>query len=386
MRSTFISLLACSILGLLAVACDDGEKSTPTDVAVDGTLEDLGAPEVDVDVAPEDTVAPEFRDVRVTLVVGDISKEVDLNQRSQTRVLETGTQLEFHVFVKDDKTPVDAVFVEVVDEAGVAIDGQTPVLRNGLWNLSLPAPMGTTITIAATDLAGNRAIFPNPLVLPTHTDAIVRDWVTRFFDVNQTIEFTDTITYTADTWCEARHALPHRGGTWVLEADGRLRLSLRHELDCSTANFGTEWDSIESETLALPYVDDTYFHEQVFVRTAGGPTLVGTWARTVETFLPGANGLALAHTTITTLEFAETTWLETTQDTDHTAADAVTESTRAGTWLLAVNQNYEDWDGGFLDRQLTTVDGVVVPPERLFEVIGIRGEALLILPRVDPAK
>ena len=307
--------------------------------------------------ASKDTTPPDIKQVSATL--GDPNPgTLDLGKSDAKRVIATTTPLSLKVFATDDVTATDNLKVEALDDSKTPLSDQTATLHNGLWEISTNAQAGMTIHIAATDEAGNQTEWPYAAVFPSRSQALVQTWTLLVYD-NQAsaggvypVVSRPKDTLTATTWCQEDDATGGgpRGGTWSVQADGKLKLETRHHMPCTTTDFGAEWDTIETTRVSNFYVDATYFSDSPYTRKAGGSAsdITGTWSYSADITSGGQTNTV----TPTLVLNQDGTYSQTTED-GHT---------QSGTYPVEANPNYSADFGELLVTTTDTVDGASVTP------------------------
>jgi len=376
----FFVLFAAAALACLASACDDGESSggDDTGMAVDtstGDAGDDGASDGGTDTnggddVSEDTEPPTFRDVRVT-IVAPIEVDLDLNAIDAERTI-------------PNETSGDALTVEVIDDDGELLPGQSATLRNGLWDVELPIEPAQTLRVRLTDEAGNSAVSENALVLLAHVDAFPGNYLARFYDLEQNVIASVATTVSDDGTYEITDNDTGivTTGNWSLEGD---TIALERTTSTDPDAMDSDDSTIEWKQVAPYYIDDTHVSTQAFVRTSSEEEgEVGTWEQTIETFVDDGSGTLIPERTVTvTLELNDDdTFTQTWTGTDH-IADAPIERTRSGTWQVELSENYSESYGNFLHRVVESEDGTaLMTPEDEFELFKVTPGHLLISPRI----
>ncbi len=314
-----------------------------------------------------DAVPPDIRDVRGTLGA-PTPGTLDLGSSDAQRIITAPTPLTLQVFATDDVSATDALSVVALDDTGQPLADQTATLHNGLWEIATTATPGLSLHVAVDDEAKNRTTWPYAAVFPTREQALVRQWSLLVYDENGTVTARPLDTLTSDSWCQdddAQGGGP-RGGSWSVQADGRLTIETRHQMACDTKDFGTEWDSVEATRTAAFYVDATYFSDRPYVRQGGAASadITGTWTRQAD--LPQT-----ATSTLTLL--ADGTFSESTEDAHQ----------RAGTYEIQHNSDYTNDFGQLLILTTTRVDGADVAPTVGVHYWTLQNDQLLVDPFVE---
>lgn len=324
--------------------------------------------------APKDTTPPEINQVSATL--GDPNPgTLDLGKSDAQRVIATPTPLSLKVFATDDVTPIAKLKVQALDDSKTPLPGQTATLHNGLWEISTSAQAGMTVHIAATDEAGNQTEWPYAAVFPTRTQALVHAWTLLIYSNVASaggvypVSSRPKDTLTATTWCQENDLAGNgpQGGTWSVQSDGRLKLETRHHMPCTTTDFGTQWDTIESTRVSDFYVDATYFSDSPYTRAAGGSAsdITGTWSYKVDITSGGQTNTL----TPTLVLNQDGTFSQTTED-GHTLS---------GTYKVEPNPNYSADFGQLLVATVDTQDGASVTPVLVVHYFKVTQDLELLL-------
>ncbi len=306
----------------------------------------------------KDTTPPEIKQVSATL--GDPNPgTLDITSGDATRVITTPTPLTLKVFATDDQTATDKLEVQVLDASNKPIAGQTASFHNGLWEIGTTAQAGLTVHIAASDAAGNQTLWPNAAVFPTRTQALVQTW-TQIVYANKAsaggaypVLSRPKDTIKTDTWCQDDDQAGDgpSGGTWSVLADGRLKLETRHHMACTTTDFGSEWNTIETTRTADFYVDATYFSTAPYTHQGGAPApgdITGTWSYKVDVASGGQQNTLTPDFVFN----ADGTFTQSTED-GHDLQ---------GTYEVRPNPNYSADFGQLLVLTVDQMDGQSVTP------------------------
>lgn len=340
---------------------DAGSSSGGTAPAPDG------APSPSDDATP-----PELRNVRVELS-GDLGVSFDLNRLDATHALPVATTAEFTVFARDDETPTEELVAEVVDAEGVPVDGQTAVFEGGLWRITVAVARGQTLSVRVRDAAGNE-IASQALVLPAAAEALQGAWETPFFDVDQSPTERWALSFDPNGWTETRQAgsFTH-AGRFAVAGD---TLTFSETSSSGGAADDADTTTVEWERVAAFYLDDGFFSDRPYQRTAGTTGIAGTWERSYQLSMVSGGTLQVAEDVTETLTFnSDDTWSET-----RTGIGASPQS-QSGTFRTEAAESYTTSITAFVARTVTTVDGApVTPGAESFASYDIRGSFLLVDP------
>lgn len=358
-------------IALLAAAGCGGEEADPSqdtspdatpDVAEDGS----GTPDVveevgvdvsdaagDADSGPADSTAPRLRDVR-TSIDGAVSTDVDLNGGDVEVILPSAAVAAFTVFASDDISDSDALTVDFVDADGEPVAPTETSFRNGLWTAAIDVAPGMHLRARVSDEAGNEVIADAALVVPAIEDALLGDWATRRFGLDQTQIGVRHHEWTTGEWSEEEGDYA-AAGTWSF--DGEFITVVTTE---TTAG---DTPILRSDV----YVDEFYFSIGPMRQQSGSESgIVGTWTTT---------------SWMGETEVERTVELSLGDDDQFTWTDG--DSYAAGSWRTEVNEDYSEAFGNFLVLDVSSRDGAeLAEVEVEISLYRRRGDALLISPQL----
>jgi hypothetical protein len=360
-------------LALVVLGCGDDGSGGPMDGGRPDGGSDSGpdGPDGYVDAGPADGTAPEFRDVAAML--GDPQPgTLDLASSDAERILAGAVPLTFRVFVRDDETDTEELSVELVSaETEEPVAEQSAQLENGLWRLETTAKPGMSVTVRATDAAGNAAVWPHAAVFPTRAEALERSWTVLQFDGEGTVVSRRESVWSDGRWCTEGDgsSIDPKGGSYSVDSQGFLRVERRHRMACDLSDYGSEWDTVEHTRTTDFYVDGTYFSAAPLTRQGSGTGVQGTWTRTVT--VDDGSGPTAATEELMLAQDGSLRWQ---------LADGTVEE---GTYEVREVGGYDDNFGDLLVETISRVDGSEMEPQTRVRFYVIRQQKLLVDPKVD---
>ena len=315
---------------------------------------------------PSDTEPPTLRDLQVSLG-SDVANTVNLSDADATRVVLEPTTVSMRVFASDDNSEVEDLNVSLIDRVTQQrLQSQSSRLERGLWLIEAVAEAGTSVTVRVQDAARNEATWPWAVIFLGREAALERTWMRLVLDERALELERPHSTWGNGEFCvDGFGGSPPRGGTYAVTAQEQLLTEQRHQLPCTTEDFGSEWASIESTRTSNFYVDETYFTEQPFRRVEGsGSAIQGIW----EHLRTEAEDVV--DTRITLRE-------------DGRFERASDEMVIEGSYRVATNGSYEESFGDFLIEQVDTIDGLAVPTETRVSLHVVRSGHLLLNPWIE---
>lgn len=313
---------------------------------------------------PADRTPPEIQEVSAML--GEPNPgTLDLAAGDVTRIVTGPVPLTFRVLIDDDVTGAEELEVELFDPAAP----QTPThenaeLDNGLWRVATTARPGISVGVRALDAAGNETAWPNVAIFPSRAEAIEREWTRLRYDGEATVVEQRPSRWMDGTWCDGGD-MP-AGGTWSVD-DDVLTVEVRHRMSCDQQPPAAVWETVEQTRRGPFFVDDTYFASRPFERVGSGAGVAGRWV---------VQGAALVDGAASPEELD-------LGDDGRFVKVGPDGSEKRGAWEPVENGGYEQNFGDLLIFTVEEVDDEPIEPRAEVSFYLLRGDRLLLDPRVD---